>query len=268
MFTCNYHTHTKRCGHATGEDEEYVLEAIGKGCTKLGFSDHAMLPGYSEPYVRGEYSEFSGYVESIRKLQAKYRDQIDIYLGIEAESFPEYFPFYKELLSSRVLDYIILGNHDQMNYKTKTLVTYFSNITNAGQVYAYRDLAIQAISSGLFSIFAHPDFFLQSIENFDSDCKKVSRDMIECCMAYDVPLEVNVGGIRNGRKYIGYERRWLYPTDDFFSLVSKYNAKCVFGEDAHSPEQLNDASADYLAMEFAKRHNLNMIDDLETIKHR
>ncbi len=268
MFSCNYHTHTKRCGHATGEDEEYVLEALGKGIRKLGFSDHAMLPGYSEPYVRGEYSEFSDYLQSIRNLQYKYKDQIDIYVGMEAESFPEYFTYYKELLHTKALDYIILGNHSQLNYKTKTVITHFSSITNASQLYAYRDLAIEALSSGLFSIFAHPDYFLQSIDNFDSDCRKVSREMIECCIAYDIPLEVNVGGIRNGRKDFGDVRRWIYPTDEFFALVSKYKAKCVFGEDAHSPRQLNDASADYMAAEFAKKHSLYMVDNLDSIKHR
>ena len=38
-----YHTHTKRCGHAVGEDEEYVIEAIKAGIKDLGFSDHVFL---------------------------------------------------------------------------------------------------------------------------------------------------------------------------------------------------------------------------------
>ena len=31
MKKYNYHTHTKRCGHAVGEDEEYVIAAINNG---------------------------------------------------------------------------------------------------------------------------------------------------------------------------------------------------------------------------------------------
>ena len=30
-MTDNYHTHTKRCMHASGEDEEYVEAAIRNG---------------------------------------------------------------------------------------------------------------------------------------------------------------------------------------------------------------------------------------------
>ena len=34
----NYHTHTARCMHATGSDEDYVLSAIKGGYQELGFS--------------------------------------------------------------------------------------------------------------------------------------------------------------------------------------------------------------------------------------
>ena len=267
MFISNYHTHTKRCGHATGEDEDYVLEAIGYGYRNLGFSDHAMLPDFSEPYTRGDFSLFHDYCDSIRSLAKKYEDQIDIYLGFEAEAFPSYFPFFKELVENGVLDYMILGNHCVIN-ENKEIVCRFSNITSASQLYLYRDLAVQALQTGMYKIFAHPDYFMSNISQFDSDCKKVSRSLIETCMAYDIPLEINVAGIRNGKKEIGGEKRWRYPTDEFFSLVEKYHAKCIFGIDAHAPEQLSDDSGNFLAAQFAKEHNLKVIDKLDTIhKH-
>ena len=37
----NYHTHTTRCHHAEGSDEDYIIEAIKAGYKTLGFSDHA-----------------------------------------------------------------------------------------------------------------------------------------------------------------------------------------------------------------------------------
>lgn len=39
MFA-NYHTHTSRCQHATGEEKAYVEQAIQNGMKILGFSDH------------------------------------------------------------------------------------------------------------------------------------------------------------------------------------------------------------------------------------
>lgn len=265
MFIANYHTHTKRCGHASGEDEDYILEALGMGLRYLGFSDHVMLPNFSEPYIRGDYSLFDDYRDSILNLSDKYSDQIKIYLGFESEAFLPYFPFFKEILDNGLIDYMILGNHSAMNEKHE-VYCHFSKITNASQLYLYRDLAIQAISSGMFKIFAHPDYFMMNIDNFDSDCKKVSKSIIEACVAYDVPLEVNVAGIRNGLKKYKKTNRWSYPTDDFFSLVSKYRAKCIIGLDAHAPNQLSDESANFMAAEFVKKHDLVVLDKLESIK--
>ena len=38
MIKTNWHTHTKRCGHAIGEDEDYVKVAIEGGLKTLGLS--------------------------------------------------------------------------------------------------------------------------------------------------------------------------------------------------------------------------------------
>ena len=48
----NYHTHTKRCGHASGEDREYVESAIEAGLEVLGFADHCRFV-YPDGYVSG-----------------------------------------------------------------------------------------------------------------------------------------------------------------------------------------------------------------------
>ena len=87
MIRNNYHTHTFRCGHAIGNDEEYVLEAIALGLNTLGFSDHVMLPNVKQEFVRGDYEATQGYFDSIRNLQNKYKDRINIKLGFEAEAF-------------------------------------------------------------------------------------------------------------------------------------------------------------------------------------
>lgn len=39
----DYHTHHVRCGHASGELEEYVKRGIEIGLTQLGLSDHMPL---------------------------------------------------------------------------------------------------------------------------------------------------------------------------------------------------------------------------------
>lgn len=43
-MTVNLHTHTYRCGHATGTEEEYILRAIENRIKVMGFSDHRFYP--------------------------------------------------------------------------------------------------------------------------------------------------------------------------------------------------------------------------------
>ena len=37
----NYHTHTTRCGHASGTEREYIERALANGVEYMGFSDHS-----------------------------------------------------------------------------------------------------------------------------------------------------------------------------------------------------------------------------------
>ena len=83
----NYHTHTSRCQHATGSDEEYVISAIKGGYQELGFSDHSPWK-YKTDYVsdiRMIPEEFPEYVESIRETVHVQ----NIYSGIE-QKFRQY----------------------------------------------------------------------------------------------------------------------------------------------------------------------------------
>lgn len=262
MLRNNYHTHTKRCGHAEGEDEDYVLEALGSGITDLGFSDHIMLPGFSQPNVRGEYSVLDDYLESIDNLKQKYKDRMHIHVGFEAESISEYFPYYRELIESGTIDYLILGNHFSLG-SDHQIKTYFAHTPTSESIREYRDRAIEALKTGLFSCFAHPDYYMSAMPKITKEAIKIAKELIQTAMELDIPLEVNVAGIRNGKKNVGNTLRYIYPTDAFFELAGKMKAKCIIGIDAHSPRDISDDDSNSLAVRFAKKHNLNLIARLE-----
>ena len=72
----NYHTHTTRCMHAVGSDEEYVLSAIKGGFQILGFSDHTPWK-YRTSYVadmRMLPEELPEYIESLQYLNPEKPD--------------------------------------------------------------------------------------------------------------------------------------------------------------------------------------------------
>ena len=159
----NYHTHTTRCMHTTGDDEDYVLSAIKGGYRILGFSDHTPWK-YRTDYVadmRMLPEELPGYVESLKTLREKYHDRIDIRIGLECEYFPQYIHWLKEQTKKYQLDYIIFGNH---HYHTDEKFPYFGHHTDSRDMLElYEESAIEGMESGLFSCLAHPDLFMLSL---------------------------------------------------------------------------------------------------------
>ena len=75
MFTYNYHCHTKRCGHASGTDEEYVEAAIKAGYKVLGFSDHGPYSLYPHPGSHMDWSQLDDYIILKREIQGDHRHQ-------------------------------------------------------------------------------------------------------------------------------------------------------------------------------------------------
>ena len=265
MIRSNYHTHTFRCGHAIGSDEEYVLQAIGLGLQNLGFSDHVMLENITQENVRGNFSARIGYFNSIRDLANRYQERIKIYLGFEAEPLKEYFPYYRSLLESGTIDYLILGNHCTLD--KGILRAFFGKNTSKKSLYEYRDTLIRGLETGLFSCIAHPDYFMDSYLKWDYHAKKVSRDIIKAAIRYDVPLEFNFALIRRGKVQKGKELRYGYPYLKFWEMVKKYNAKVIIGLDAHSPDDLISDKNDE-GYRLVNQMNFNLIDTLPFKKGR
>ena len=92
----NYHSHTARCGHAWGTDDEFILAAIDAGFTTLGISEHSPWPfvdGYQEIDARQRITveQLDDYLADMQALKEKYRDRIEIRIGLECEYFPRYF---------------------------------------------------------------------------------------------------------------------------------------------------------------------------------
>lgn len=110
----NYHTHTTRCGHAEGTEEEYILTALRCGFKVLGFSDHTpwayATPGFVSR-IRMLPSQLDDYVLTLRGLREKYADKLHIRIGLEAEYFPAYLGWLKEEMERLDIEYLILGCH-------------------------------------------------------------------------------------------------------------------------------------------------------------
>jgi len=238
----NLHTHTFRCRHAEGTDEEYVLAAMKEGYTKLGFADHTPFP-YDNGYVgksKMTVDELDGYITSINALKEKYKGQIEILLGLECESAPRFFPYLRQVRER--MDYMILGNHGDGSIHEK----YFGNIKDPERLELYVHNAIEAMESGLFLYMAHPDLMLSKYPAFDDTAKYLSRQLCREANRLHIPLEYNLYGIMKGVPEGGLG----YPYGGFWEIAAEENVRAVIGVDAHDPAHFavadTDAAENYL----------------------
>lgn len=257
MQKFNYHGHTKRCGHAEGEDEEYVLQAIRNGYKKIGFSDH--MP-YKNGYASGERMhdyELEDYIASIKALQETYKDKIDIRIGLEFENYQEQLP---EILANKErFDYMILGEHEPSLYGPN-----FYDHHSDEDTMLYAEMVVKAIEEDLPDIVAHPDLFMFGKEEWNETCSKAAHMICKAASEHDIPLEVNLNGLKYGRRQLGKELRYTYPYRRFWEVASQYDVRVLYGLDAHQPEKYADEECFTIVRnEIIYDLPLNFIDDLD-----
>lgn len=233
----NYHTHTTRCGHASGTDEQYVQAAMARGFDVLGFSDHVPWPyksDFTNTGVRMHIDRMGEYLASIRSLKEKYAGKIGILLGFECEYFPAYIDWLAETKEKERLDYLILGNHYDGSDETGM---YFGSAKTAAQLARYVEMTVRGVETGLFAYLAHPDLFMRRYPRFDEDCRSAARELCRACVAANMPMEYNLHDRYGRARFFG---RDSYPAKEFFEIALEEGAKVLIGLDAHEPQEIAD----------------------------
>ena len=199
--------------------------------------------------MRMKPEELEGYAESVRGLAREYSGRIEIRLGVEAEYYPRYFPRLTELLRGAGIEYMILGQHSLGN--------------EIGEPYCGRPCedpkllgryvaqTAEALDTGLFVCFAHPDLFhfVGSAEIYEREMRKLCR----AALRTGTPLEINLLGMLEGRHY---------PNERFWRIAAEEGNTVIIGRDAHRPEQFADAGSEEKALALVERLGLRRIDTL------
>ena len=245
----NYHTHTWRCNHAAGDEKQYVENALAAGLEILGFSDHS-------PYIfpAGYYSNFRmkpeqlpGYVETVLKLREEYKGKIEIPLGLELEYYPKFLPQLLPVLRDIPLDYLILGQH----FIENEIESHYNGWPTDQKklLETYVNQSMDAMHTGLFTYFAHPDLMRFEGEDrfYRTEMRRLCREARNC----DMVLEVNLLGLRSKRNY---------PDWRFWEIAVEEGCTAILGRDAHDPEALLDEKTERKAREMISALGLHLVD--------
>ena len=150
----NFHTHTIRCKHAIGSDEDFVKAALEGGFDVLGFADHAPW-AFATDYVshcRMPADQWTDYKQSVLSLKEKYQGQISICLGLECEYYQQYFDQLRRLRDDGC-QYFNLACHYLHTEETNPYIGMLCQQDD--EVLHYAEETVKGIRTGLFSL-CHP----------------------------------------------------------------------------------------------------------------
>lgn len=245
----NLHTHTARCRHAVGAEEAYVLRAIEGGLQTLGFSDHTpfWFPGDYYSTMRMFPEELTEYVSDVRRLQEKYASRLNIRLGLEVEYYPALVPEVLARAKDMGIEYFLLGQHWCGNEMDEP----YNGRPTAEEYHLekYCNQVIDAMHTGLFTYLAHPDllYFVGEDHIYQHHMRRLCRAAKEC----DMPLEINLLGLRENRQY---------PRQLFWELAAEEGCTVVLGSDAHRPQDVVDSITEEKAMTIIRQLALNYLE--------
>lgn len=235
MIPVDYHLHTRLCGHAGGEIDEYLDAAVRRGIREVGFCDHLPLCFLSPERMIPDYAmdecDLPGYVSAV-KNQAL-RSTVNVKLGIEADFVPGHEEKLKNLLAAYEFDYITGSVHfiDGWGFDNLAEVAEYGR-RDIDRVYEqYFDLVQQAALTGLFDIMAHPDLVKKF--NFRSvrDLRPLYEETARVFKRAGVCVEVNSSGLR-------YPAREIYPAAGMLEVFFQHGLPVTLGSDAHRPEDV------------------------------
>ena len=228
----DYHIHTRLCGHAVGEPEDYVRVAIEKGLSEIGFADHMPLLRMRDERLTMAPEDLPRYVDLVRDLQDSV-DEIKIKLGIEMDYIPGQMDDIWEAAAPYDFDYVYGAVHyiDGWGFSdSRKLSTYEGR--DPDETYArYFELFREAVREGGFDIMAHPDLVKKHGLETSLEVRDLYREAAQEAARADVAIEINTSGLRKTALD-------LYPSREFLAACAEQGVPVALGSDAHAPGQV------------------------------
>lgn len=231
MHLPDYHTHTGRCGHASGAPTEYIEAAQRQGLLGIGIADHLPLLPTHDPELSMQVDDLADYVAEVEALKARFPDYV--LLGIEADYRPHTVSDVASLLDSRPFDYVIGSVHHigAWGFDDPRQIDEYDSRDIDGVWIDYLQLVGEAAESGLFTILGHLDLVKKFGYRPTRALDHEFGVLVDRVARAGVLVEINTAGLHKPVQEI-------YPTLDILQRLHAAGVMITFGSDAHRPGEV------------------------------
>lgn len=237
MALVDYHTHSYRCGHATGTMDQYIESAISKGLDEIGLTDHLHLyfdpPEKRDPRWAMAEEHYPVHYEEMLELRERYKGKIAVRVSVEADYLHGHEDALRAILDSYEFDYVLGGIHfmdgwliddpDQAHRYLEERVAeiyrrYFVNVQRAMRL-------------GVFDVIAHFDLPKKFGHLPEEDISELVAETLDVAKETDSVLEVSTAGLRKPTGEI-------YPSQVILGMMRERDIPIVLSSDSHDPEDV------------------------------
>lgn len=270
----DYHIHTEFSDDSEYPMETLVLDAIHMGLQEICFTDHVDY-GVKEEYGSPNACIYKGkpvtnvdyprYFETIKTLQSKYYNQINIRSGLEFGVQTHTQDAFLKLEQTYPMDFIILSIHqvDDQEFWTQQ---FQKGKPQAEYNRAYYQALLDVIKSyKTYSVLGHLDLIVrydeQGVYPFDK-VKDLITEILKIVIADGKGIEVNTS-------YKRYGLNDLTPSSAILSLYRVLGGEIItIGSDTHKAEHLganiDETKEELLKLGFTHHHTF---DQMHPIAH-
>ncbi|MBD3188811.1 histidinol-phosphatase HisJ [Candidatus Bathyarchaeota archaeon] len=235
----DHHVHTKRCRHAEGIEEDYILAAIRENLKVIGFNEHFPMSYLPRSIPVEEYAmdleEFPEYIKEATRLREAYKEEITVKISTEVDYFEpawkQIVEFLKPFLDQ--LDYIYGSVHVVDDWAVDD--ERFSNKWQDNDkdiIYGkYYKALIAMVRRGYFDVVGHLDLPKKFGHHPSAPMDGILDVLLDAIKENDMVIEVNTAGLRK-------PIREIYPSRTILENCFEKDIKITLGSDAHEPSHV------------------------------
>ncbi len=238
MTRQDFHVHTT-FSDGKNSMEEMVRAAVVLGMDRIGFSDHSHTSFDLSYCMKKE--NYPAYLQEGRMLREKYREQIQILLGIEQDYYSDVTPEGVDYVIGAV-HYLHLGDeYVEIDWGTDIIKKACEKYFN-GDIYAltacYFDTVSKVVEKTSCDLIAHFDLISLYIEKdplFDRNDPRYIRawkQALDRLLAYGIPFEINTGAVSRGY------RTFPYPDRPMIDYIKDRGGRLLLSSDSHRTDML------------------------------
>lgn len=229
------HMHTRYSKDSSANPEEMIEAAVKMGLPSICFTDH-MDKDY---FVDGEEFVFDlqKYFEEMSDLKERYKEQIQIRIGVEIGLQPHLKDYYAELTQKWPFDFVI-GSIHVVDGKDPYYPEFFEGKSDAKAYLETMEETIKNIK--IFSDFdtlGHLDYVVRYGKNQAKEyAYQTMSDQIDEILRYLIQngkgLELNTAGLKYGLSF-------AHPHPDVLKRYQELGGEIItIGSDGHKPEHI------------------------------